>query len=58
MHRTVQPTDTSQKYNSPQVKVLSISARSHILAASTFGEPGVNNYNEGSSSSYGFGGDE
>ena len=47
------------RYKSPQVKVISVKTR-HVLCVSPFGEPGVNDYNDGSNSHIGFGdeGDE
>lgn len=45
------------RYESPQVKVLVFKSR-HVLCQSPFGEPGVDDYNEGSSSHFGFGGDD
>lgn len=58
MHRTDKSTDTPQKYISPQVKVLSISTHTQILNSSIFGSLRNDPWDDGSSSSYGFGDDD
>ena len=45
-------------YISPQINVLRISTRTHILNTSLDGNPSVNGYRDGSESCIGFGGDD
>ena len=45
------------RYICPQVKVVSARSR-RVLCGSSFGDPSVNDYDEGSSSHFGFGGDD
>ncbi len=45
------------RYSSPQIKVVSVKSRC-VLCGSLFGEPDVNDYNEGSNSYIGFGDEE
>ena len=46
------------RYISPQINVLRISTRTHILNTSLDGNPSINGYRDGSDSYYGFGDDE
>ena len=43
------------RYNSPQINVLRISTRTHILNTSLDGNPSINDYRGGSDSYVGFG---
>lgn len=43
------------RYICPQMKVFRVSTRTHILQASIGGTPGINDYENGSESNFGFG---
>ena len=46
------------RYISPQINVIQISTRTHILNTSLDGNPSVNGYRDGSESCIGFGDDD
>ena len=55
MTEQVNNTGDNIRYKSPQVKVVNIATRNHILQSSLYGSPGVTDYEDGSNSNYGFG---
>ncbi len=54
--KTIQ--ESTERYVPPKAKVVKISTRAHILQSSIGGTPGLNDYEKGSDSAYGFGDDE